>query len=198
MFKIIFRAIILPLKIYNFIWNYIMFKINRVEHKNYLINGKIEIRNWGKIVIGNKFIANSGKMDNPIGGDTCLRFIIQDKGILEIGENVGISNSTIVCWENIKIDDYVFIGGSCKIWDTDFHSIDAEERRLLGDRETKTAPIHIKKYAFIGGNTIILKGVTIGEKSIVAAGSVVTKDIPDNEIWGGNPAKFIKKYPYEQ
>lgn len=198
MFKIIFRTIILPLKIYNFIWNYIMLKINRVEHKNYLINGKIEIRNSGKIVIGNKFIANSGKMNNPIGGDTYLRFIIQDKGILEIGENVGISNSTIVCWENIKIDDYVFIGGSCKIWDTDFHSINAEERCLLGDRETKTAPIHIKKYAFIGGNTIILKGVTIGEKSIIAAGSVVTKNIPDNEIWGGNPAKFIKKHPNEQ
>jgi acetyltransferase-like isoleucine patch superfamily enzyme len=46
---------------------------------------------------------------------------------------------------------------------------------------------------FIGARCIILKGVTIGEKSIVAAGSVVTKNIPEGEVWGGNPAKFIKK-----
>lgn len=193
----IIKGLLCVFKFYNFAWNFIMLKINKVAYKNYLINGRIEIRNFGKIVVGSNFIANSGKMHNPIGGDTCLRLITLKNGLLEIGENVGISNSTIVCWENVKIDDYVFIGGSCKIWDTDFHSIDPEERRLLGDRKTNTSPIHIKKYAFIGGNTIILKGVTIGERSIVAAGSVVTKDIPDNEIWGGNPAKFIKKVSNE-
>jgi len=193
----IIKGLLYIFKFYNSIWNFVMLKINKVIHENYLINGRIEIRNFGKIVIGKNFIANSGKMHNPIGGDICLRLIAQKEGILEIGENVGISNSTIVCWEKVKIDDYVFIGGSCKIWDTDFHSIDPEERRLLGDRETKTSPIHIKKYAFIGGDSIILKGVTIGENSIVAAGSVVTKNIPDNEIWGGNPAKFIKKISNE-
>ena len=62
----------------------------------------------------------------------------------------------------------------------------------MGDINAKTAPIHIKKFAFIGGSCIILKRVTIGENAVVAAGSVVTKDIPDNEVWGGNPAKFIK------
>lgn len=48
-------------------WNFIMFKINKVSYKNYLIDGKIEIRNFGKMVIGSNFIANSGKMHNPIG-----------------------------------------------------------------------------------------------------------------------------------
>jgi acetyltransferase-like isoleucine patch superfamily enzyme len=57
----------------------------------------------------------------------------------------------------------------------------------------RTDPVKIKKYAFIGGGSIILKGVTVGENSIIVAGSVVTRDIPDNEIWGGNPAKFIRK-----
>ena len=54
-------------------------------------------------------------------------------------------------------------------------------------------PVVIKDGAFIGAHTIVLKGVTIGERSIVGAGSVVTRSIPDYEIWAGNPAKFIKK-----
>lgn len=53
--------------------------------------------------------------------------------------------------------------------------------------------IHIKKGAYIGCNTIICKPVTIGEGAIVGAGSIVTKDIPDNEVWAGNPARFIRK-----
>lgn len=53
----------------------------------------------------------------------------------------------------------------------------------------------IKDNAFIGAHSIILKGVTIGEKSIIGAGSVVARDVPDGEIWAGNPAKFIKNIP---
>lgn len=55
----------------------------------------------------------------------------------------------------------------------------------------KTAPIKIKKGAFIGANSIILKGVEIGENSVIGAGSVVTQNVPDKEIWAGNPARFI-------
>ena len=53
--------------------------------------------------------------------------------------------------------------------------------------------VHIKRGAFLGANTIIVKPVTIGENAVVGAGSVVPKDIPDGEIWAGTPAKFIKK-----
>ena len=56
-----------------------------------------------------------------------------------------------------------------------------------------TAPVRIENDAFIGTRCIICKGVTIGEKSIIAAGSVVVKDVPAGEMWGGNPAKYIKK-----
>lgn len=58
--------------------------------------------------------------------------------------------------------------------------------------------VHIKKNAFIGTNTIITKPVTIGERSVIGAGSVVTKDIPKDEVWAGNPAKLIRKRKYEQ
>lgn len=53
--------------------------------------------------------------------------------------------------------------------------------------------VRIKKNAFIGTNTIITKPVTIGERSVIGAGSVVTKDIPNDEVWAGNPAKLIRK-----
>ena len=56
-----------------------------------------------------------------------------------------------------------------------------------------TKPVEIREGAFVGAHCIILKGVTIGKEAIVGAGSVVTKSIPDGEIWGGNPAKFIRK-----
>lgn len=53
--------------------------------------------------------------------------------------------------------------------------------------------VHIKQKAYLGMNTLIVKPVTIGEKAVIGAGSVVTKDIPDNEVWAGNPARFIRK-----
>lgn len=63
----------------------------------------------------------------------------------------------------------------------------------MSEQGGATSPVVIKDGAFIGAHCIILKGVTIGENSIVGAGSVVTKSIPDGEIWAGNPVKFIRR-----
>lgn len=178
---------------YNKLRNLIVLNIYNVKiGVDWKINGRIIIANAGEIVIGMKFYANSGRHFNPIGGDAILRMMVRNGGSLIIGNEVGISNSTIVCWDRVEIGDFVYIGGGCKIWDTDFHSIDPIERRHDGDKSVKTAPIKIGNYAFIGACSIILKGVAIGNNSIVGAGSVVTKSIPDNEIWAGNPARFIK------
>jgi len=180
------------IKIFSPIINKIILNINRVKYSSYKINGLIMIRNKGSIKIGENFYANCGKYFNPIGGDTVMRLIVSENSRIEIGNNVGISNSTLVAQNEIKIHDNVMIGGGCKIWDTDFHSIGID-RQLKKDKKTKKLPIEIRKNAWIGGSSIILKGVTIGENSIIAAGSVVTKSIPDNEIWGGNPAKLIRE-----
>ncbi|WP_295103020.1 acyltransferase [uncultured Candidatus Kuenenia sp.] len=163
--------------------------------KKYKIYGNIFIENSGKIVMGDNFKANSGKRYNPIGGDTVLRLICAKNAELSIGNNVGISNSTIYCTTKIVIEDNVAIGGGCKIWDTDFHSLDPTIRLTALDKgvNIKTGTIHIKKNAFIGGGAVILKGVTIGENSVIGAYSLVSADVPANEIWGGNPAKFIRK-----
>lgn len=92
----------------------------------------------------------------------------------------------------------MLIGGNCKFYDTDFHSLNYSDRMRpyllnMPDENIVNKDILIKKGAFIGGHSIILKGVTIGENSIVGAGSVVSKSIPDNEIWAGSPVELIKK-----
>lgn len=112
---------------------------------------------------------------------------------MKIGNNVGITNSCFVSTKGITIEDNVLIGGNCKFYDTDFHSIKYKERVLLSDINKKSASIHIGEGAWIGGHCIILKGVTIGKRSVIGAGSVVTCDIPDCELWAGNPARFIRK-----
>jgi len=177
-----------------YIFNSLSFRINRISiNKGWQIKGIVFVINEGSVRIGHNFKANSSKHANPIGGDTVMRFVVRRRGELYIGDNVGISNSTIVCWDKIEIGNYVFIGGGCKIWDTDFHSTNPLERRHADNINVKTAGIKICDYVFVGGGATILKGVTIGRNSVIAAGSVVTKSIPDNEIWGGNPAKLIRK-----
>ncbi|MHC1733003.1 MAG: acyltransferase [Bacteroidales bacterium] len=187
-------AVSCPFRLCQHLVNFVILKFTRVSiGKRWGINGLIYVLNKGTINIGDNFHANSSRYANPIGGDNVLRLIVRKKGDLTIGNNVGISNSTIVCWRRVEIGDYVNIGGDCKIWDTDFHSTDPVNRVHRDNVNVKTQDIKIGDYAFIGGGSIILKGVIIGKNSVVAAGSVVTKSIPDNEIWGGNPAKFIRK-----
>jgi acetyltransferase-like isoleucine patch superfamily enzyme len=78
------------------------------------------------------------------------------------------------------------------IWDTDFHPLDYLARRKHDTSMIKTRPVVIGNDVFIGANSIILKGTTIGDRAIIGAGSVVSGNIPADQIWGGNPAKFIK------
>ncbi len=131
------------------------------------------------------------------GIDSSIASIIHvgENARLSIGDFTGISNTSIHCYENISIGDHVNIGGGCKIFDTNFHSLNWQDR---ADRKTdvlnkKTAPVRIGDYVFVGTRSIICKGVTIGDRAIIAAGSVVVKDVSAGEIWGGNPAKFLKK-----
>jgi maltose O-acetyltransferase len=90
----------------------------------------------------------------------------------------------------IEISDNVLIGHNVEIFDSDFHELDPKNRNS-GNHITK--PVLIGENVFIGSNCKILKGVNIGRNSIIANGSIVVNDIPENVIAGGIPAKFIKK-----
>ena len=86
------------------------------------------------------------------------------------------------------------IGADCKIYDNDFHPVRYNDRILDPDSNIQSAPIEIQDGAWIGAHSIILKGTVIGKRAVIGAGSVVAgKIIGDDEIWAGNPARFIKK-----
>lgn len=189
------KALIVSLlSVFDNIYNAVVFKMRKVRRgKRVKVNGKIYICGKGNIEIGDDVVINTCRRSNQIGGDTRAILNTAYHGCITIGARSGISNCTIVSRESVTIGEDVRIGGSCRIYDTDFHSISFEDRIVNKDCNVKSKPIEIKDGAFIGAFSIILKGVTIGRHSVVGAGSVVTKDIPDGEIWGGNPAKFIKR-----
>ena len=140
-------------------------------------------------------------------GNNCLingRLVTEYKDSeIEIKNNVFIGGNTILdCLSKIFIDDNVLISYECILADHDSHSIESDKRKndlarfkqnqmIWSDVSAK--PINIHKNAWIGTRSIILKGVTIGEGAIVAAGSVVTKDVPDYTLVAGNPAIIKKK-----
>lgn len=155
----------------------------------------IKIKDNGRLVIGAKISLISGLMKNPLGRNIRSFIRIDEDAIIEIGDNVGISNTCIWAKSKIKVGDNVKIGADCLIFDSDMHSLNYLKRRspLYDSSNAKSGPIIISNDVFIGTRSIITKNVIIGRRSIIASGSVVTKSIPANEIWGGNPAKFIKR-----
>lgn len=150
-------------------------------------------RDAGECIIGPGFVMNNGVRGNPIGcNERCIIFVGNASELL-IGTNVGISQTALVSHCSIKIGNNVKIGGGTCIYTTDFHSLDASIRSSSEDvKYRKTAPVVIGDNVFIGAKSMILKGVTIGNNSIIGAGSIVTKSVPANQIWAGNPAKFIR------
>ena len=178
----------------NTIYNYIVFKYRHVVFgTNSKINGRIYCVSNSKqgIIIGDNVTINSCLKSNPIGGNERTILFAKGDGKISIGNNCGISNSAIFATKHIKICDNVLIGGNVKIYDTDFHWVDYSKR--INKEGGQSAEILIKDGAFIGAHSTILKGVTIGERSVIGANSVVTKDIPSDELWSGNPVAFIRK-----
>lgn len=154
---------------------------------------KIDVTRRGKLTIGNNLQINSGNNFNVIGRQQKTIFWVE--GELTIGNNVGISATALICNHKISIGDNVKIGGGVCIYDTDFHNLNSQIRSnpKLDKQNALKAPVILNNNVFIGAHTTILKGVTIGENSVIGACSLVSKNIPANQIWAGNPAKFIKE-----
>lgn len=146
-----------------------------------------------KVSIGHGFVCRSGAgyaMDTlPLS-----KITTSPGSVLIIGDNVGMSNTVINCKSSITIGNNVKIGTGCMIMDSNFHSSDWRVRRTDRDIEDAVSkPVQICDDAFVGAQSIVCKGVTIGERSMIAAGSVVVSDIPADCIAGGNPCKVIKQ-----
>lgn len=161
------------------------------------IFGLPRIIRWGNptIIIEDGVTFDSDPMHNDAGiVHPCTLSAIGDAR-LYIGKNSGLSGVQICCTKSITIGKNVWVGANVTIYDTDFHPIDPYERLRL-DTPAKSADVLIDDCVWIGANSMILKGVHIGRGAVIAAGSVVTKDVPEFTICGGNPAKVIREIPH--
>jgi acetyltransferase-like isoleucine patch superfamily enzyme len=159
------------------------------------VRGPIHLRchRTGAIRIGDDCRIQSGFAGNPVGNSSRMAIWVGPGGSLTLGDRVGISNATIVCMSSVSIGDDAFVGGGSQVYDTDFHSVNAAERGRPGNPGTRTAPVVIGRSAFVGGHSILLKGVEIGEEAVIGAGSVVRSDVGPREVWAGNPAAFVRE-----
>lgn len=168
------------------------FKIRNANvEKNVEIRGKIDFIGTGKVTIGEGTVINSSHRANPSGGNRTTFYVLPGAN-LEIGKKTGLSNVTVCCSDKVIIGNYVTVGAGCSIYDTDFHPLSYTDRRNRNDR-AKTSIVIIEDDVFIGAHSIILKGSHIGARSIIGAGSVVAGNIPNDEVWAGNPCRFIRK-----
>jgi acetyltransferase-like isoleucine patch superfamily enzyme len=191
-FRKICRKIIYP--VYTPLGKF-LFAINGIEFaKGLKVSGvpKIDVTRRGRVKVGEYLHINSGEDFNVIGRQQKTIFWVE--GNLTIGNNVGMSATALICNHKIIIGNNVKLGGGVCIYDTDFHNLNPEIRRnpVLDKQKAAKAAVILEDNVFIGAHSTILKGVTIGQNSVVGACSLVSKNIPANQIWAGNPAKFIK------
>jgi maltose O-acetyltransferase len=144
--------------------------------------GNPRIRVWGgELIIHNKVV-----IDSIVAR---VEIVANKGGRLEIGEGTYINYGTsIACSKSIVIGKKCLIGTYCNIIDNDYHGI------IDRDKPAPSQDVVLEDNVWIGGKVIILKGVTIGKDSVVAAGSVVTHSIPPRCIAAGVPAKIIKTF----
>lgn len=160
--------------------------------KNIQIPGKVSwLIRGARITIGDNFYLSSGNGVNPIASNLQADVYVEPGATLTIGNNVGMSSTRLWIHESARIGNNVKIGGCVLITDTDAHPMDYVARRSSNEG-TKSAPVVIEDDVWVGAHCIILKGVTIGARSLIGAGSVVTKSIPADCVAAGNPCKVIK------
>lgn len=120
------------------------------------------------------------------GFDKKARLFTFPSAMLVIGDRTFInSGAQIFAFTAIHIGDDCLIGDDCMIFDTNFHGVHE-------DQAAQSRPISIGRNVWLGRGVTILPGVTIGDHSVIGACSVVTKDVPERQVWQGNPACYVK------
>lgn len=156
----------------------------------------IDIRDGGLIEIGKDVTLNSQNYGYHINIHSPVKLFanINKGALVKIGDRTRIHGSCIHARERIEIGQNCLIGGNCQIFDCNAHHLSMDNSANRINTTGITKPIIIEDNVWIGANCIILPGVKIGEGSIIAAGSVVNKDVPARSIVGGNPAVVIKTW----
>jgi len=143
----------------------------------------------GRPAISNDGLLTIGERVRLVSTVAQLELVTLPGGHLEIGDNVFINyGSSLVASNHVKIGNDALIGTHVMVMDCDFHNVEDKSWDTTG------SPIVIEDRAWLGNRSIILKGVTIGHDAVVAAGSVVTRDVPPRTVVAGVPAKVVREF----
>jgi len=147
-----------------------------------------KVRVWGRLTVHNDGDLRVGDRIRLVSKPVPIEIAVGPQGMLTLGDNVYINyGCSIAAMQSVHIGSGAHIGPYVFIMDNDFHRLEPERR----DEMPPSAPIYIGDNVWLGARAIILRGVTIGDGSVVAAGSVVSRDVPPRSIVGGVPAKLI-------
>jgi len=148
-----------------------------------ILNCKFKFRGKGRLIIGDDVNLWAHEEEN--------RFFTYDKGaIIEVGKGSRVNGVTVQARRGVKIGENCLIG-SAMLVDTDFHSVDYRFRNDL--EYVKSGKIEIGDDVWLAGQSVILKGVSVGERSVVGMRAVVTKDVAADVVVAGNPARVVKE-----
>jgi len=181
-----------PLKLYTFLKSVLKGLYYKIKYeiilkkakfgKNIRIRGKLIIKGPGNVIFGN----------NVICDDIVTPFTHSPEAIINIGNDVFLNGARFGAAKSIVVESNCILA-DCRIIDNDFHSLG--KNRHSKDAPVEIRPVHIGFNVWVGAQSAVLKGVTIGENSVVGFGAVVTSDLEPNIIAVGNPARAVKKIP---
>lgn len=154
-----------------------------------------KLRREGSILLGDRVSFLAGWRSNRAGLTNSVLLETLGEGMIRIGDDSGGSAVVISSRCGVTIRKNVCLGANVRIYDHDFHPLEADKRRLSRNEQAghvRCEPVSIGDDVFIGANAFILKGVTVGDRSIVAAGSVVFRgEYPADCMIAGNPASVV-------
>jgi len=153
-----------------------------------------------RIVLGSRVALCSSCRHNPVGVNHPVILRTNRPGsVIKIGDETGLSGATISAARLVQIGRECLVGSNVVITDCDFHADAPRNRRHTTDEAAiGCAPVIIGDNVWLGMNVTVLKGVTIGDNTVVAAGSVVARPLPANCVAAGNPARVLRELGGEQ